>query len=108
MIFFSGATKNNPNREEIWQKAAAELGTQVAQELQTNKSSPRSSWPILLFLGIVFSGPYLILKFINSLNPASSSRKNEGNHATKANRLIMIEEAGLLTDLSVITGRGIP
>jgi len=39
-----------------------------------------SSWPILMFLGFIFAGPYLMWKLINSLKP-DGSQAGTGNKA---------------------------
>lgn len=71
MSFLLGLRRENPSQDQLWQAAVQSAG----EDLATATGRPRSSWPILMFMGIVFSGPYLIFKLISSLS--SSPEGNE-------------------------------
>ena len=60
----AGLRRENPSQDQLWQAAVQAAGEDIA----TSTGRPRSSWPIIMFMGIVFSGPYLIFKLMSSLS----------------------------------------
>lgn len=69
LLYLIGLRQENPMREAVWQQVVA-----GAAELPAGRDSKdsRSSWLILVFMGIMFSGPYLVWKLISSLNTFQS------------------------------------
>ncbi|XP_021914050.1 peroxisomal membrane protein PEX13 isoform X2 [Zootermopsis nevadensis] len=69
LLYLIGLRQENPGREAIWRQAVA--GT---SELPTgmNSKDTRASWPIVMFVGILFIGPYLAWKLISSLSTFQS------------------------------------
>jgi hypothetical protein len=68
-LWIAGLRQENPVSEAVWQQAvagAAELPAGI------NSKDNRSSWLILVFMGIMFSGPYLVWKLISSLSTFQS------------------------------------
>lgn len=73
VMWIAGLRQENPVREAVWQQAAA--GTSEVPAGIDSKNN-RSSWLVLVFMGIMFSGPYLVWKLISSLsNFQSLNRK---------------------------------
>ncbi|XP_034242873.1 probable peroxisomal membrane protein PEX13 isoform X2 [Thrips palmi] len=64
VLYLLGLRRENPSQDQLWQAAVQAAG----EDLATATGRPRSSWPILMFMGIVFSGPYLIFKLMSSLS----------------------------------------
>lgn len=63
-MWLAGLRQENFGREAVWQQAAA--GTS-ALPVEVDSKVART-WPIIAFLGIMFSGPYLVWKLITSLS----------------------------------------
>lgn len=64
LLYLIGLRRENFGREAIWQQAVG--GT---SELPVEMDSKDArAWPILAFMGIMFSGPYLVWKLVSSLN----------------------------------------
>jgi hypothetical protein len=64
-LWIAGMRQENPMREAVWQQVvagAAELPAGV------HSKDNRSSWLILVFMSIMFSGPYLVWKLVSSLS----------------------------------------
>ncbi|ESO92453.1 hypothetical protein LOTGIDRAFT_120815 [Lottia gigantea] len=53
---------------EEWNKAF----TAAAQSASNDPNGKKSSWPILMFFGIILGGPWLIWKLISSFTPTST------------------------------------
>jgi hypothetical protein len=72
LLWLAGLRQENIGREAIWQQA---VGGTSELPVQMDSKVARS-WPILVFMGIMFSGPYLVWKLISSLGTFHSiSRK---------------------------------
>ncbi|XP_026280521.1 probable peroxisomal membrane protein PEX13 [Frankliniella occidentalis] len=69
VLYLLGLRRENPSQDQLWQAAVQAAG----EEMATAAGKPKSSWPILMFMGIVFSGPYLIFKLMSSLNSSVES-----------------------------------
>ncbi|XP_069676487.1 peroxisomal membrane protein PEX13 [Periplaneta americana] len=67
LLYLIGLRRENPTREAIWQQVAA-----AGASAGIDAKDSRASWPILLFMGIMMSGPYLVWKLVNSLNATQS------------------------------------
>lgn len=70
--FRSGISKIKPETvESLWSEAVERIQDSSDNPqslfLRGDASKP-SSWPILMFLGFIFAGPYLMWKLIKSLN----------------------------------------
>lgn len=62
-LYLLGLSASDPGQERLWREATEGLtGGNVDSEAR------RSSWPIMVFLGIIFSGPYLMWKLLSSLD----------------------------------------
>lgn len=68
----SGISKIKPETvESLWSEAVEKMqdSPDNPQALfLTGDINKPSSWPILMFLGFIFAGPYLMWKLIKSLN----------------------------------------
>ncbi|KAJ9593203.1 hypothetical protein L9F63_015248 [Diploptera punctata] len=65
LMYMLGIQKVNPGREEIWQQAVSGA---TALPPGADAKSVRSSWPVIMFMAIMCSGPYLVWKLVNSLS----------------------------------------
>jgi len=63
LLYLIGLRRENIGREAIWQQA---VGGTSELPVQMDSKVARS-WPILVFMGIMFSGPYLVWKLVSSL-----------------------------------------
>lgn len=68
LLYLIGLRRENFGREAMWEQAVA--GT---TELPVGMDSKDArAWPIVVFMGIMFTGPYLVWKLISSLNTSQS------------------------------------
>lgn len=70
-----GLRSEDPSLEAVWRSANASLPS-ASQITEADIKASKSSWPIVLFLGVVFGGPYLIWRLLSSLVP--SKAKSQG------------------------------
>lgn len=71
LLYLIGLRRDNPTREAIWQQVAA-AGASGGVDVKDS----RASWPILMFLGIMMSGPYLVWKLVNSLSSVQTINRH--------------------------------
>lgn len=64
-----GLRSQDPSLEAVWRNANASLPN-ASQITEGDIKASKSSWPIVLFLGVVFGGPYLIWRLLSSLVPS--------------------------------------
>ncbi|KAK7867034.1 hypothetical protein R5R35_005676 [Gryllus longicercus] len=86
-LYLLGLRPDDPGREQLWRQASqAVAGGSVDSE------SKRTSWPVMVFLGIILSGPYLMWKLLSSIdipnidpyNPRDWSKCKEAGHSAVA------------------------
>ncbi|XP_045120237.1 peroxisomal membrane protein PEX13-like isoform X3 [Portunus trituberculatus] len=71
LLYLIGLRSQDPSLESVWRNASSSLpGAQQITESDIKAS--KSSWPIVMFLGVVFGGPYLIWRLLSSLVPTKS------------------------------------
>lgn len=67
---FLGISKIKPaDIESLWNNLSTTEG--VAENMgfsELRGSSKTSSWPVVMFMGFIFAGPYLMWKLVKSLN----------------------------------------
>lgn len=78
VLYLLGLRQENPSQDQLWQAAVQAAG----EDLATATGRPRSSWPILMFMGIVFSGPYLIFKLMSSLSTTPEATETTPRNAS--------------------------
>lgn len=61
---FIGMRQQDPSHDTAWNRSAA----------GANETKPQKSWPVLILMGIMLSGPYLMWKMINLMNNTSKSK----------------------------------
>jgi hypothetical protein len=62
--------RENFGREAVWQQAVAGTGTSALPAEVDSKVA--GTWPILAFMAVMFTGPYLVWKLITSLTTVHS------------------------------------
>lgn len=68
ILYLIGISKIKPETvESLWSEAAERLQEGFGEFPLEDVPKP-SSWPILMFLGFIFAGPYLMWKLVKSLN----------------------------------------
>ena len=88
MLYFeniqTGLRSQDPSLEAAWRNLAT--GTQSSSLTEADLKATRSSWPIIMFLGVVLGSPYVIWRLLSSLvqpkTPQSSQdwKKGVGEH----------------------------
>ncbi|XP_047002411.1 probable peroxisomal membrane protein PEX13 isoform X1 [Schistocerca americana] len=68
-LYLLGVLKCDPSQDDIWLQAASRAEEQ--QEAAAGQS--RFSWPVLVLMGIMLSGPYLMWKLLSTLNESVGS-----------------------------------
>ncbi|XP_050734896.1 peroxisomal membrane protein PEX13-like isoform X2 [Eriocheir sinensis] len=71
LLFLIGLRSQDPSLEAVWRNANASLPN-ASQITEADIKASKSSWPIVLFLGVVFGGPYLIWRLLSSLVPSKA------------------------------------
>lgn len=82
---FKGLRSQDPNLEAIWHAAGSMPQSPAGPLTEADLKASRSSWPIVMFLAVVFGGPYLIWRLLSSLAPTVKSKTKawvtgEGEH----------------------------
>ncbi|KAK2718656.1 peroxisomal membrane protein PEX13-like [Artemia franciscana] len=65
MLYYIGIAKENPTRE-AWTSAMEQVGGRSVLT-ETDIKKTKSSWPILMYLAIISSAPYVMWKILSSL-----------------------------------------
>jgi len=84
ILYLVGISKIKPEQiESLWNTLSSQNGELDPSEWENElkPGSKPSSWPILMFLGFIFAGPYLMWKLIRSLN-LNDSPHTESKWAT--------------------------
>ena len=81
-LYLFGLATNNPQfAESVWRSASSSSSSSPLISESDIKQSAR--WPILLYLGLVFSAPYIIWKLLGPLLSGQSEAdwvSGEGEH----------------------------
>lgn len=77
LLYLIGLRAQDPSLESAWRAGVNEAASSALLTEADLKSS-RSSWPIVMFLGVVFGGPYLIWRLLSSLVPPTVPQKSHG------------------------------
>ncbi|KAK3880476.1 hypothetical protein Pcinc_015023 [Petrolisthes cinctipes] len=107
LLYLIGLRVQDPSLEAAW-KTAGSGGTLSANQItEADIKASKSSWPIVMFLVIVFSGPYLIWRLLSSLVPARNTSKDwtRGRGEHYAAQVIHNFKAGARQELSAIAGQ---
>ena len=73
-FIYLGFSPEDPITESAWTDAM-NTARQKVEELQADPLKGRSSWPIVIFFGIVMSGPYLLWRLLSSMTGIYSTEK---------------------------------
>lgn len=65
VLYMIGINKINPLNDDIW--SSVTKGLNEANLPDTDGQRKKSNWPIVVFLAVVFGGPWLIWKFLMSI-----------------------------------------
>ncbi|XP_076064502.1 peroxisomal biogenesis factor 13 isoform X2 [Oratosquilla oratoria] len=78
LLYLIGLCSQDPSVEAMWRKAADSgvLGS-AAQITEADLKASRSSWPIIMFMGVVFGGPYLIWRLLTSISPLAAKKSKD-------------------------------
>lgn len=71
----AGLRLQDPSLEAAWKTAGSGGLHSPNQITEADIKASKSSWPIVMFLAVVFSGPYLIWRLLSSLVPARNASK---------------------------------
>lgn len=85
LLYIIGLRSQDPNLEAIWHAAGSMPQSPAGPFTEADLKASRSSWPIVMFLAVVFGGPYLIWRLLSSLAPTVKSKTKawvtgEGEH----------------------------
>lgn len=69
VLYFLKLTNVDPSIVAMGEAFAAAQGPQPGVPVDLPKGL--SAWPIMVFLGFIFTGPYLIMKLIGSVSTAA-------------------------------------
>lgn len=61
----------DPSIVAMGEAFAAAAATGVTPAMPTDLPQSLSAWPIFIFLGFIFTGPYLIMKLLGSVSTAA-------------------------------------
>lgn len=66
-MIVAGLRAQDPILDSAWQSSAVVVDSGVGRITEADIKASKSSWPIVMFLGVVFGGPYLIWRLLSSL-----------------------------------------
>ncbi|KAK6645212.1 hypothetical protein RUM43_001488 [Polyplax serrata] len=64
LMYLLGIGKDNFTKEAVWSDAM-----NSASNVDNSSKTKRKTWPLLLFMSLMFGGPYLLFKLISELQP---------------------------------------
>lgn len=84
-VTFAGLRFQDPSLEAAWHTTGVVTQSAATSITEADIKASKSSWPIVMFLAVVFGGPYLIWRLLSSLAPPVKTKshnwlKGQGEH----------------------------
>ncbi|KAG7171671.1 Peroxisomal membrane protein PEX13-like [Homarus americanus] len=76
LLYLIGLRSQDPSLEAAWRTVGAHSESAAAIITEADIKASKSSWPIVMFLAVVFGGPYLIWRLLSSLAPTIAKNRN--------------------------------
>ncbi|XP_064104625.1 peroxisomal membrane protein PEX13-like isoform X2 [Macrobrachium nipponense] len=108
LLYIIGLRSQDPSLEAAWRSTATTAATSLTE---ADLKQSRSSWPIVMFLAVVFGGPYLIWHLLSSLVPSGASQGSQKWHKGYSDHYAAVSlysfQAASKKELSIQTGQNL-
>lgn len=75
LLYLIGLRSQNPSLEAAWRTTGGASESAVSTITEADIKAAKSSWPIVMFLAVVFGGPYVIWHLLSSMAPPAKKTR---------------------------------
>nr|XP_045610186.1 peroxisomal membrane protein PEX13-like [Procambarus clarkii] len=75
LLYLIGLRSQDPSLEAAWRNTGGLSEVSATAFTEADIKASKSSWPIVMFLAVVFGGPYVIWRLLSSLAPQPTKAK---------------------------------